>query len=350
MFAKHFKAMAVAVICAALVISIQLVYWKYVSGHWLVYSYGDQGFSFLHPNFRPYTVSYRSGWLIYTPMMIFSFLGIIPFLKKGENKVAIIVFFALNYYIVCSWNIWYYGGRAMIQGYPVLLFPMASLVEAALNRKWLLWLFMPFALLFIYMNIWITYHYHKGALYDPDFMTRSYFWRVAGRWSVPKNTEVLRDNTDLFEGQPTNEQLIFQNDFENEQGPCYTDKAPSGHRALLVRGGQLSPVFSIPFSGSGLKWIRVQGTFRCDKKEWYGWFSPQFIVKLKDKNETDTNKSAKYNMLRIYRLINEGEPTNISLDMKLPSEHYDSLQIWFKNTLSDKDVIVDDLKVWGFNE
>ena len=55
-------------------------------------------------------------------------------------------------------------------------------------------------------------------------------------------------------------------------------------------------------------------------------------------------------MLRVFRLLNEGETKEISLDMKLPKEHYDTLQIWFKNVLSDKEVTVDNLQVWGFNE
>jgi hypothetical protein len=350
LFVTHFKSFAIAAFCALMIISIQLIYWKYVSGHWFVYSYGDQGFSFRHPNFRPYTFSYRSGWLIYTPLMIFSFIGIIPFLKNGKNKLAIITFFALNYYIVCSWDIWYYGGRAMIQSYPVLFFPVAALADAAFRRRTIAFIFAPFALLFIYMNIWITYHYHKGSLYDSDFMTRPYFWRVAGRWSAPESTLVLRDNTELFEGQPRHVQLIYQNDFENDSGSFYTNLAITGNTSLLVKGWQITPRISIPFSGKGVQWIRVQATFRSASKEWYGWNMTQFIVKLKEKDELDSNKSAKYNMLRVNRVLNEGETRIISLDMKLPSAHYDSLQIWFKNTLSDKQLIVDDLKVYGFTE
>ena len=34
----------------ALVGFIQLAYWKYASGEWLVYSYEDQGFSWLKPH------------------------------------------------------------------------------------------------------------------------------------------------------------------------------------------------------------------------------------------------------------------------------------------------------------
>jgi hypothetical protein len=143
--------------CAAAIVSIQLIYWKYVSGHWLVYSYNDQHLYFRSPNFYNYTLSYKSGWLRYSPMMILAFIGIIPFALKGKNKVAIISFFLLNYYIVCAWSIWWYGGRAMVQSYPILLFPLTALVDVALSRKPLRWLFTAIALLFIYFNVWITW-------------------------------------------------------------------------------------------------------------------------------------------------------------------------------------------------
>jgi len=346
----HIKVLGLAVVCAVLVVSLQLIYWKYVSGHWLVYSYGDQGFSFLHPNFRPYTVSYRSGWLIYSPIMIFAFIGISPFVRHGKNKVAILTFFFLNYYIVSSWDIWWYGGRAMVQSYPVLIFPFAALINTATSRKALAGVLAIFSLIFIYMNVWITYHYHKGALYDPEFMTRRYFRRVVGRWDVPISTIVLRDNTDLFEGQPRNMRLVYEHDFEQDTGTFITTHAISGSKSLLVKAGQITPVLSVPFTGKDMQWLRVQATFRCDKKEWYGWNMAQFIVKLKEANEQDTSKSARYNMLRVNRLLNEGETKDISLDMKLPAARYDTLQIWFKNILSDKDLTVDNIKAWDFNE
>ena len=39
---SQLKLLTIAICCAAAVVSIQLAYWKYTSGHWLVYSYGDQ--------------------------------------------------------------------------------------------------------------------------------------------------------------------------------------------------------------------------------------------------------------------------------------------------------------------
>jgi hypothetical protein len=99
-----------AALIAGCIISIQLIYWKSVSGHWLVYSYQDQGFSWLHPHIFDYAFSYRSGWLIYTPAMLLAIIGFIPLIFRGPQRVMIIVFCGIAFYIVSAWDVWWYAG------------------------------------------------------------------------------------------------------------------------------------------------------------------------------------------------------------------------------------------------
>lgn len=77
-FKKNHAQLLLAGIAIAAVGFLQLAYWKYVSGHWFVYSYGDQGFSFLHPHFVDVFFSYRKGWLVYTPLMALALVGFLP--------------------------------------------------------------------------------------------------------------------------------------------------------------------------------------------------------------------------------------------------------------------------------
>ena len=170
LFRKNLKTLIPAVLAALAVVSIQLIYWKYASGHWLYYSYGEQSFSFTHPHVFQYTFSYRTGWLRYTPMFFLSFAGVIPFIRSGRNTISIIAFFFLNYYIVCAWDIWWYGGRAMVQSYPVLLMPMAAFVEMAWSGRFSKAFTGAIAVICIYMNLWITWMYHKGNLYDQKLL------------------------------------------------------------------------------------------------------------------------------------------------------------------------------------
>ena len=339
---KQFKGLLIAGVCAALVISVQLVYWKHVSGHWLVYSYGDQSFSWKHPHWFLYSFNYRCGWLTYAPTLMLAIIGFIPFLMKGRNKVAIMVFCLLNYYIVSAWDIWWYGGRAMVQSYPLLMFPLASLVTRAFDKKILLWLLAPFALLFIYFNTWITWQSHRGQLYDNDNMTERYFWRVVGRWSVPERTLVLRDKAELYEAQPTDIHLLYQNDLR-------TDTATAAHYLVLNKQVQGSPTYSFPFTGDNAKWLRVQAKFHCEHKEWNVWKMTQFVVRLIDKSKPGDG-TVKENMIRVYRLLDGGDTKDISLDMKLPVEHYDSVRVLFWNGDSDKELTISDLKAWSFSK
>ncbi|HMG14862.1 MAG TPA: hypothetical protein VK590_05425, partial [Saprospiraceae bacterium] len=102
-----------AVIACVAIGSIQLIYWKYVSGHWLVYSYQDQGFSWFKPHILDGLFSIRGGWLIYTPVMIFSLIGIYQIKKTSSVKshISLLIIFMLLYiYISFSWDIWWYGG------------------------------------------------------------------------------------------------------------------------------------------------------------------------------------------------------------------------------------------------
>jgi hypothetical protein len=345
-FSTQIKKMLLTIICAFLVISIQLVYWKYVSGHWLVYSYQDQGFSWLFQNIFNYTLSFRTGWLIYCPMLFFAFIGIIPFIKRGCNKVAILVFFLLNYYIVSSWDIWWYSGRAMIQSYPILMFPFAALADVTLKSKKLKWILTPFFLLFVYLNFWATYHYHKGDLFDTESMTKEYFLRVAGRWSAPEETKKLRDTRELFEGTPKNMQLLYTNDLEKDTDLYCPLPAINGKKSIcLDKAHKHSQKYSFPYSSHQADWVRGQATFRCTEKEWSTWKMPRFNIFFMGKGNV-----IKAYGIRVHRFLDNGQTKDIFFDIKVPPGQFDAVGVELDNSGSDKALLMDDIKVYSFNE
>ena len=347
LIAKNYLPLIIAGICAAVVISIQLFYWKYVSGHWFVYSYGKQGFSWQHPHMWLYTFNYTSGWLVYSPMMIFAFIGIIPFLWKGKNKIAILTFFLVNFYIVTAWDIWLYGGRAMVQSYPVLLFPLASLIDVVIRSKVLPWLLAPVAGVCIFVNIWITRQYHRGSMYDSGDMTKAYFWRVVGRWHVPDSTYVLRDYDEMYDSKPRDMHLLYQNDFDTGSGVFFTRKAIKGTGSLVInKEHALSPTYEVKFTGKNARWVRAYAIFHCDYKEWDVWNMAQFVIKV-TRNDGVVIKS---NMLRVHRLIDDGETRGMTIDLKLPDAQYDKVEIQFWNVTSNKELIIDGLRIWSFND
>jgi hypothetical protein len=105
---QHFPKLLLIAAIVALIVSIQLIYWKVYSGNWIEYSYQDQGFSWLHPHFWDFTFSYRKRWLLYTPMMTFALVGFY-FLFKTYRTIFWVSFtyFLLHFYIGAAWDIWW---------------------------------------------------------------------------------------------------------------------------------------------------------------------------------------------------------------------------------------------------
>ena len=230
----------------------------------------------------------------------------------------------------------------MVQSYPALMFPMAALVSLALDRKAVRYVLIPVVLVFLYFNVWLTIQYHRGRLYDSDCMTKLYFWRVVGRWSAPDNVVVLKDNTELYEEAPQDMHLIYQDNMLTK-----IDDTLAAAPVLLNKEIQQSPVFSFAFTGDHAAWLRIGATFHSKDKEWDLWKMPQFIVRLVDKNNPDP--VVKENALRISRILGDHDNKFITLDMKLPHAHYDSVRVLIWNAESDKELRIEGLKVWGFN-
>jgi len=131
---RNFLKICIAMLIAGSIGMIQLLYWKYVSGHWLQYSYQDQGFSWLRPHLYDGLFHFRAGWLIYSPIMFFSLFGFYTLYKKSKKLFwTIVPYSVLFIYIAFAWDIWWYGGslgqRTMVQVMPVLGFSFASMME-----------------------------------------------------------------------------------------------------------------------------------------------------------------------------------------------------------------------------
>jgi hypothetical protein len=327
-------ALILAVLCGIALLSVQLFYWKYTSGHWLVYSYQDQGFSWLHPHVLDYTLSYRSGWLWYTPVMWLAVIGFVPFLRKGQNRLAIALFSGVAFYLVTAWDIWWYagmGGRAMVQYYAALMFPLAALFELAFRRKWLLWLVVPMAILFCYVNIWFTWHAHGGSLYDSeDGMSKEYYWRVIGRWSASPEVAKLKDGRYLYAGQlPENRQLIFADSLEGGELVLGSSREFSQSYLFAIR------------TDNGGHWLRASAAFFTPQLEHTAWQMMQMSVTLKR-----DGKPARETMIRVQRFIPEGRWERQWVDLKLPELRAgDSGEVHFWNPGSKTELRMRDLRV-----
>jgi hypothetical protein len=336
LFYEKKALLSIVLVCIFSVLSIQLFYWHYASDNWIVYSYQGQSFNFKRPHAFVYSWSYKAGWLRYTPMMIFCFVGYFFYPKYGKNRWAVMTFFTLNYYIVSAWDIWDYGGfsgRAMIQSYPVLLFTLATLVELVLNKKLIKWILMLLVLLFVYLNIWWTYQAHtEDGLVDALCTTKEYYWKMVGRWSLPEKYQKLKDTDELPEQEPSEPRLL------------YTDTTRAQY--CVDKEVQNKHVLSLPYhkAGDDNSWVRVTAHFKSKQKEWNVWKMPQFIVAFKS-----GDKAFKTRMIRVHRFLGDYDARELFLDLKIPKEQCDTLSVDFWNGEGDKETCFEGLSISEFS-
>ena len=177
--------MGVAVLVASLFLLLQMSYWKYATGHWLLFSYQGEGFEFSNPHIIEGLFSYRKGWFIYTPIALLGFLGA-PFLyaKNATKSYGLLfaAYFITTIYVVFSWKMWFYGGsfgcRALVQSLPMLALPLTALFQALHEKsKWLFGGLASLVFALIALNVFQTWQYTFAILHWAD-MTEAYYKSV----------------------------------------------------------------------------------------------------------------------------------------------------------------------------
>jgi len=164
----------------------QIIYWKVQTGQFFYYTYGEQGFFFANPHIIDGLFSFRKGWFIYTPIMLFAVAGIfyLPRYIKGLT-LGISVFLVLNVYIIFSWWSWWYGGsfgaRPMIDSYGILAIPLAAMIEQMLGmRKWIKISAISIMLVLFLHGVFQTFQYYYGSIHW-DSMTKEAYFLSFGR-------------------------------------------------------------------------------------------------------------------------------------------------------------------------
>lgn len=349
----HLKYLLVAAVAVALVGSLQLIYWKYVSGNWFVYSYQEEGFSWLRPHLWNCMFSYKAGWLVYTPIMLFALIGFNDLAKQHRQLfLGLLAFSLLFIYIAFAWDIWWYGGslgqRAMVQAYSVLAFPLAAFVEATLKTRFWKYLFAVMALICIYLNLWWSHQAHRGGLFIPEQINRAYFWNVLGRYKQVDTTmlKLLDTNEPGFSGKRKNvRQLVLEN-FERDTSTAICDLPPiQGQRSACVNANRENlKAYSKAIKNGDAQWFRASATFRCRQKEVNIWSSPQLVLMFYNSGEI-----LKGEQIRVYRFLNDGETKTLFFDIKAPKATFDRVGVSVWNGGGVQPLLIDNLKLEAFD-
>jgi len=181
MFWKQWNHLLLIGLLSFIVVLPQLIYWKQITGQWVFHSYVGERFFFEKPHVLEFLFSYRSGWLLYTPIMLFAIFGCF-----SKNKIykdyyyPLIILFFINLYILSSWWCWWYGGsfgmRTMIDIYGILAIPFATtILWVSKQKNTIKYPIVTLIVLFIYLNIFQTFQKSNHVIHW-DSMTKKAYW------------------------------------------------------------------------------------------------------------------------------------------------------------------------------
>jgi hypothetical protein len=259
--------------------SLQVIYWMMYAGQPLFFSYQNpgEGFEFLWPYTIKFLLSFRKGWLVYTPLMIFGLWGIYLLWKRNRKVFfSVFIFFILNLYIVSSWSCWWYaqsmGQRAMVQSYAIMSIPLGyALLEISrfsVLRRVLIYLVIGF---FVLLNLFQTWQM-RFEIISRDRMTFAYYVQSFGKTKKDPSIENLllidREGggpAKMPENVPYNVKTLKLNDFESAdkktRGSASNKVSRSGDYALKMDSNvNYAATFTIPYkeiTDQYYAWIRT---------------------------------------------------------------------------------------------
>jgi hypothetical protein len=252
------------------VLFLQLLYWKIHSGSFFYYSYeSTEKLRTIAPYLWHVLFSFKKGWLIYAPMMIFAIIGYY-FLAEKNKRVffALFIFFVVNLAVVSSWPTWWYGGslgqRSMMESYAILAIPLGYFLRKLVSARPVVKI--PFYLVFFFfilLNLFQTWQYMTFKI-DPSNMTREYYWAIFGRTKISEESIQLIEGWQVSPGsvpkhvKKFNIRTLQNYDFENLNVPYSTNLVntivKNGQYALKMDTGmQFSPGFRSEYGQLSLK-------------------------------------------------------------------------------------------------
>jgi hypothetical protein len=210
----------VQLLLALLVFSIpfllQLIYWKAVLGSWFVNDYEGQRFFFGDPQLSNILFSYRKGWLVYTPVMIFSLIGtVLLWWRRKELFWPVVLHFTISVYVLSCWWDWAFGGsfgcRALVQSYALLAFPLSACIDVFWNgakslivKYSLRVIWLSLMVFFIWLNLRQSEQYKYNVI-GWNGMTKEAYWYI---WNKKDIDQRDRDSLEKMMRLPDNARMM----------------------------------------------------------------------------------------------------------------------------------------------
>jgi hypothetical protein len=210
---EHKSQIFIAVAAGFSLFIPQMIYWKISTGFFIYDSYKNPGvgLDLLTPHIINILFSFRKGWFLYTPVMLFAITGFYFLYKKQRAYFPVLaISFLISFYIIASWTEWWYGAgysvRPMVATYLALSIPLGFSLRRigemqVAGKSGLGFLIV----LLIGLNLFQMWQFNNYIL-DPYRTTRAYYFATFGKINVSdSDRKLLRidramDGNDIFPG------------------------------------------------------------------------------------------------------------------------------------------------------
>ncbi len=142
----------------------QVLYWQYLSGAPIAYSYGEEGFDWMSPKLLYTWFSTDNGLFVYTPfylVIVYSFIE--GARRHRSNATWVFMIFLLISYVFSCWWAWdfgcSFGARSYVEYLALFSLPLASTLDHISLRK--LQTLSIITLLCIVYNLLLTYKFDE---------------------------------------------------------------------------------------------------------------------------------------------------------------------------------------------
>ncbi len=266
-FIQNYSYLLLAALGLLIGFSLQFCYWYYVSGALVFNPYDGEGFNFLKPQIWNGFFHFQNGWLIYTPVMAFSLIGLF-FIKRyfPDIFLPILAFVGLHAFIHYSYYAWTFfpglGQRPMVETYALLVFPLTAFFATVAKRKWLNGVAMVLLAFFTWLNLFQTWQMKEGIIWS-ERGNAAFYYETFGRLSSSKKALIAYDTKII---QPDSSDLKLVNNlgnqtFEDSLSNAYVSSIQRSGKYTYLTGSKDLEFFIDSISMEGVEsgdWLRIQ--------------------------------------------------------------------------------------------
>jgi len=175
---QNIPKLVVAAVVAMLFFIPQMWYWYEMTGHWMRYSYTDEGFIFWKaPKIAEVLFDSQNGLFVYSPLALLIPVGLVWGWRDHRVQAPVLAaVFLLATYIFASWWAWWFGGafghRSYVELFALGALPMAFVLEKLVNT--------PLVLLRgVLTALWVFFLYYS-------VQTSMLYTYLPGPWDGPE--------------------------------------------------------------------------------------------------------------------------------------------------------------------